>query len=46
MWEKEEMLVTSISSFSHIVFYSSQNKAQFLSHIYFVVCLVFQIGLV
>ena len=28
------MLVTSIFSFSHNVFYPSQNKFQFLSHIY------------
>ena len=34
LWEKEEMLVTSIFSFSHNVFYPSQNKFQFFSHIY------------
>ena len=26
LWEKEKMLVTSIFSFSHNVFHSSQNK--------------------
>ena len=36
-WEKEKMLVTSIFSFSHHVFYPSQNKFQFFSHIYFVI---------
>ena len=30
------MLVTSIFSFCHNVFYTSQNKYQFLSHIYFI----------
>ena len=42
---KEQMLVTSIFSFSHNVFYFSQNKFKFSSHIYFV-CRLFQIGLV
>ena len=36
------MLVTSIFSFSHIVFYSSQNKYKFFSYIYVVVCKCFQ----
>ena len=38
LWEKEKMLVTSIFSFSHYVFYPSQNKVQFFKSIYFVVC--------
>ena len=29
LWEKEKMLVTSIFSFSHNVFYPSKNKVQF-----------------
>ena len=41
-WEKEEMLVTSIFSFSHNVFYLSQNEFQFFSHIKFSVCKCFQ----
>ena len=44
LWEKEKMMVTSIFSFSHNVFYPSQNKLQFLSHIYFIVCKNFQLG--
>ena len=45
-WEKEKMLVTSIFSFSQNVFYTSQNKFQFLSHIYmyFVICKHFEFG--
>ena len=46
LWEKEKMLVTSIFSHSHNVFYHSQSKFQFLSHIYFVVCKSFQFGMV
>ena len=46
MWEKEKMLATSISSFSHNVFYPLKNKIknniQFNKHIYFVVCKWFQ----
>ena len=38
LWKKEKMLVTSIFSFPHNVFYLSQSKFQFLSHNYFVVC--------
>ena len=39
------MLVTSIFSFSHKVFYPiRQNKFRFLSQIYFVVCKRLQIG--
>ena len=44
LWEKEKVLVTSIFSFSHKVFYPYQSKFQFLSHIYFVVCKCFQFG--
>ena len=46
LWEKEKMLVTSIFSFSHNVFYSSQNKFQVFSHIHSVICKVFYSGLV
>ena len=38
------MLVTSIFSFFHNVFYPSKIKFQFFSHIYFVVCKCFQFG--
>ena len=38
------MLVTSFFSFSHNVFYSSQNKFKFFSHIYFAVCEYSQFG--
>ena len=31
MWEKEKMLVTSIFSFSHNIFYNSQNKFYFFN---------------
>ena len=44
--EKEKMLVTSIFSFTHNIFYPLKNKFQFWSHIYFVVCKFFQFGLV
>ena len=42
MWEKEKMLVTSIFSFSHIVFYplppkKKKKKFLFISYICFVV---------
>ena len=37
LWEMEKMLVTSIISLSHNVFYPTQNIFQFFSHIYFVV---------
>ena len=40
--EKEKILVTSIFSFSHNVFYPCKDKFQFLSHIYFVICKCFQ----
>ena len=39
------MLVTGIFSFSHDVFYPSQNKIQFLSHIFFFVCKINAINL-
>ena len=38
LWKREKILVTSIFSFSHNVFYPSQNKFQLFSRIYFVVC--------
>ena len=38
LWEKEKMLVTSNFPFSNNVFYPSQKKFHFFSHIYFVVC--------
>ena len=44
LWEKEKMLVTSIFSFTHNVFYPSQNKFQFFIYIYFVICKSFQFG--
>ena len=44
LWEKEKMLVTSIFSFSHNVFYPFQNNFQFLSQFYFAVCNCFQFG--
>ena len=44
LWEKEKMLVTSIFSFFHNVFYPSQNKFHLCSHIYFVICKCFPLG--
>ena len=41
---KEKMLVTSIFSFSHNVFYPSRNKFWFFIQIYFVVYKCFQLG--
>ena len=38
------MLVTSIFSFSHNIYYPSQNKLPYLSYIYLVVCKCFQFG--
>ena len=38
------MLVTSIFSFSHNVFYHSQTKFKFFSHLYLVVCKCSQFG--
>ena len=46
LWEKEKMLVTSIFSFSHNVFYPSQSKFQSFIYIYFVVCKCFNLGTV
>ena len=45
MWEKEKMLVTSIFSFFHNVFYPSKNKFQFFIHIHFVVCKIYAFDL-
>ena len=42
--EKEKMLVTNIFSFSHNVFYPSQNEFQIVSQIYFVVCKCSEFG--
>ena len=42
--KQEKMLVTSIFSFSHNVFYHSQNKFQFLRYFHVVVCKCFQFG--
>ena len=39
--KKEKMLVTSIFSFFHNVFYPVKHKFYFLSHIYFVICTCF-----
>ena len=44
LWEKEKMLVTSIFSFSHNVFYPSTDEFKPLSHIWIVVCKCFQFG--
>ena len=44
LWEKKKMLVTSIFSFSHIVFYSIKDRNDHLCYIYFVVCKCFQFG--
>ena len=43
-WEKEKMLVTSIFSFSHNVFYSVKERNSYFSNLYFVVCKCFQFG--
>ena len=42
----ENILVTSIFSFSQNVFYQSLNRLQYFSHIYFAVSICFEIGLV
>ena len=42
LWEKEKMLVSSIFSFSHNVFYPSQNIFQNFNHISIFVCKRFQ----
>ena len=44
--EKDKMLVTSIFSFSHNLFYSPHHKILFLSPIYFVICKCFQFEVV
>ena len=44
MWEKEKMLVTSIFSISHSVFYSIKDSNHHFSNIYFVICKCFQFG--
>ena len=46
LWEKEKMLVTSIFSFSHNVFYiiKDRNYHRHLCYIYFVVCKCFEFG--
>ena len=44
LWEKEKILVTSIFSFSHNVFYPSQNKFHCFIHIYYVICKWFNCG--
>ena len=46
LWEKEKMLVTSIFSFSHIVFYSIKDRNPHFRNIQFVVCMCFQFGLI
>ena len=43
LWEKDKMLVNSIFSFSHNVFYPSQNTFQSFSHVYFIICTCFQV---
>ena len=42
MWEKEKMLVISIFSFSHYVFYSVNDKFCHFNHLLYVVCKRFQ----
>ena len=42
LWEKEKMLVTSIFSFSHNVFYPIKDRNHHLSYIYFIVCKCFE----
>ena len=44
LWEKEKMLVTSIFSFSHNIFYHLETNLIFFSHFYIVVCICFQFG--
>ena len=46
LWKKEKMLVTSIFSFSHNVFYPITYKFRHFSHIWIVVCKCFEFGLV
>ena len=42
LWEKKKMLLTSIFSFSHNVFYSIKDRNHHLTYIYFVICKCFQ----
>ena len=42
LWEKENMLVTSVFSLSHNVFYQSKIEILFLNNIFFVVCKCFE----
>ena len=44
LWEMKKLLVMSGFFFSHNVFYISQTKFQFLSHIYFANCKCFEFG--
>ena len=44
LWEEEKMLVTSIFSFSHNVFYSIKDRNYHLCYIYSVFCKCFQFG--
>ena len=43
-WEKEKMLVTSIFSFSHNLFYPTKDRNRHFSNTAFVVCKCFQFG--
>ena len=43
-WEKEKMLVTSIFSFSHNVFYPKKDRNYHSGYVYNVICTYFQIG--
>ena len=42
LWKKEKMLVTSIFSFLHNIFYPSWTKYEILSYNYIVICKYFQ----
>ena len=44
MWEKKQLLVTSISSFFHIVFYFSGKHSVILIEFKVVVCKLSQFG--
>ena len=44
LWEKEKMLVTSIFSFSHNVFYPIRYRNHCFSNLKFVVCKCFEFG--
>ena len=45
LWEKEKMLVTSIFSISHSVFYSIKERNHHFNNIYFVVCKIYAFNL-